>query len=53
MALPLGMSCADLSASSSITILCRPGGRVTLVCANILILFRTTSMPLQENPAHQ
>ena len=36
-----------LSASSSMTILCRPGGSVTFFCANILILFRTTSRPLQ------
>lgn len=36
----------DLSASSRITILCRPGGRVTFFCANALILPRTTSMPL-------
>ena len=33
------------SASSSRTILCLPGGRVTFFCANILILFLTTSMP--------
>merc|ERR1711935_531085 len=26
-------------------ILCRPGGRVTFFCANILILLRTTSIP--------
>ena len=40
--------CAPLvmaSASSRITTLCRPGGRVTFFCANILILLRTTSMP--------
>ena len=40
--------CAALvieSASSSRIILCRPGGRVTFFCANILILLRTTSMP--------
>lgn len=35
-----------LSASSRITILCRPGGSVTFFCAKDLILFRTTSMPL-------
>ena len=34
-----------LSASSRRTILCRPGGRVTFFCANILIRFLTTSMP--------
>jgi hypothetical protein len=28
------------------TILCLPGGRVTFFCANALILFRTTSIPL-------
>ena len=38
-----------LSASSKITILCRPGCRVTFFCANILILFRTTSSPLQKH----
>merc|ERR1719187_2169280 len=27
-------------------ILCLPGGRVTFCCANIFILFLTTSMPL-------
>jgi len=37
-----------LSASSRITTLCRPGGSVTFFCANILILFRTTSMPLRR-----
>ena len=36
-----------LSASSRITILCLPEGKVTFFCANPLILFRTTSMPLQ------
>ena len=36
-----------LSASSRMTILWRPGGSVTFFWANILILFRTTSMPLQ------
>ena len=35
-----------LSASSNITTLCRPGGSVTFFCANILILFLTTSIPL-------
>ena len=39
--------CSDLSASSRMMILWRPGGRVTFFCANILILLRTTSMPLQ------
>mmetsp|Transcript_25085 Transcript_25085/g.53786 ORF Transcript_25085/g.53786 Transcript_25085/m.53786 type:complete len:218 (+) Transcript_25085:1014-1667(+) len=34
-----------LSASSRITILCRPGGSVTFFCANILMRFRTTSIP--------
>jgi hypothetical protein len=38
---------AHLSASSRMTILWRPGGSVTFFCANILILFRTTSMPLR------
>lgn len=37
---------AYLSASSRITILWRPGGRVTFFWANILILFLTTSIPL-------
>ena len=36
-----------LSASSRMMILWRPGRRVTFFCANILILLRTTSMPLQ------
>lgn len=36
-----------LSASSRITILCLPGGKVTFFCAKALILFRTTSMPLR------
>ena len=40
---------AYLSASSKITILCRPGCRVTFFWANILILFRTTSKPLQKH----
>lgn len=35
-----------LSTSSKIIILCRPGGKVTFCCANILTLFLTTSMPL-------
>jgi hypothetical protein len=35
------------------TILCRPGGSVTFFCANILILLRTTSMPLQEQRQQQ
>lgn len=35
-----------LSASSRIIILCRPFGKVTFCCANILILFLTTSIPL-------
>ncbi len=30
------------------TILWRPGGSVTFFCANILILLRTTSMPLRH-----
>lgn len=34
-----------LSASSKITILCRPGGRVICVCAKVFILPRTTSIP--------
>jgi hypothetical protein len=34
------------SASSRMMILCRPAGRVTFLCANVLILFRTTSIPL-------
>jgi hypothetical protein len=29
-------------------ILCRPGGKVTFRCANVLILLRTTSIPLTE-----
>ena len=37
-----------LSASSRMIILCRPGGKVTFFWANILILFRTTSMPLHS-----
>lgn len=37
---------ACLSASSRMTILCRPGGRVTFFWAKAFILFRTTSMPL-------
>lgn len=37
-----------LSASSKITILCRPGGSVTFFWANILILFLTTSIPLHK-----
>jgi hypothetical protein len=37
-----------LSASSRITILCRPGGRVTFFWANIFILLRTTSIPLRK-----
>ena len=36
-----------LSASSRMIILCRPLGRVTFCWANILILLRTTSMPLK------
>ena len=39
----------DLSASSRMTILCRPAGRVTFFCANILILFLTTSIPLEKS----
>lgn len=39
-----------LSASSKMIILCRPFGSVTFCCANILILFLTTSMPLK--PEH-
>ena len=35
-----------LSASSKMTILCRPGGKVTFFCANCLIFVRTTSIPL-------
>jgi hypothetical protein len=42
--------CAHLSASSKITTLCLPGGRVTFFCANILILLRTTSIPLTISP---
>lgn len=38
-----------LSASSSRTILCRPGGNVTFFCANILMRLRTTSMPLSSD----
>ena len=49
----LGQSCcaADViaSASSRIISLCRPGGRVTFFCANILILVLTTSMPLESD----
>ena len=41
-----------LSASSRMTTLCRPGGRVTFFWANILILFRTTSMPLRRAFRH-
>lgn len=37
-----------LSASSRMMILCRPLGSVTFCWANILILFLTTSMPLQR-----
>lgn len=37
-----------LSASSRIMILCLPGGRLTFVCENILILFLTTSIPLEN-----
>lgn len=37
-----------LSASSRMTILCLPGGSVVFFCANIFILFRTTSIPLQS-----
>ena len=40
-----------LSASSRMMTLCRPGGRVTFFCANILILLRTTSMPLSKQCA--
>ncbi len=36
-----------LSASSRMTTLCRPGGKVTFFCAKALILFRTTSIPLK------
>ena len=42
--------CADgvmLSTSSRMTILCRPGGSFTFFRENILMLFRTTSIPLQ------
>lgn len=35
------------SASSRMTILCRPAGSETFFCANCLILLRTTSMPLR------
>ena len=38
----------NLSASSKIIILCRPFGKVTFCWANILILLRTTSIPLQQ-----
>lgn len=37
-----------LSASSKITILCLFSGSVTLFCAKLLILFLTTSMPLES-----
>ena len=37
-----------LSASSKMMTLCLPGGRVTFFCANILILFLTTSIPLES-----
>lgn len=37
----------NLSASSKIIILCLPFGKVTFCWANILILLRTTSIPLQ------
>lgn len=36
------------SASSSIIILCRPGGNDTLFMAKDLILFRTTSIPRES-----
>jgi len=36
----------NLSASSRMTILCLPGGRVTFFWANAFIRFRTTSRPL-------
>lgn len=42
------METAHLSASSRMTILWRPGGSVTFFWANILILLRTTSMPLRN-----
>lgn len=45
----LNGSGAHLSASSRITNLWRPGGRVTFFCANPLILFRTTSIPLRRS----
>ena len=44
---PVAGPSPHLSASSKMMILWRPGGRVTFFCANILILLRTTSMPLQ------
>jgi len=37
-----------LSASSRMTILCRPAGKVTFFWAKVLILFRTTSIPLNN-----
>jgi len=40
-----------LSASSRMTILCRPGGSVTFCWANSLILLRTTSIPLSNGPS--
>ncbi len=40
---------AHLSASSRMMILWRPRGSVTFFCANILILLRTTSIPLSKS----
>ena len=45
---PCVKSGRHLSASSRMTILCLPGGSVVFFCANIFILFRTTSIPLQS-----
>src|SRR5277367_891654 len=43
---------SNLSASSSITILCRPGGKVTFFCANPFIRFLTTSIPVPDLCQH-
>ena len=40
---------SHLSASSKMMILCLPLGNVTFFCANILILFLTTSIPLYKD----
>lgn len=42
----------NLSASSRMIILCLPFGKVTFCCANILILFLTTSIPLGTRKQH-